>query len=349
MHVIEGHHLGLATAGSVWVLRAPARPRREHPFPGRLFYQQTPPFPPSDEGQGGPEGYPQQGGYNPPPFGTPAPGSGYGGYGAPPPGYPPYGPPSQGYPPGYPGYPPGYPGYPPGYGGQPPTPPRKKVNVGLIVGIVVGAVLVVCVGCFGLLYAVGRLAGDLSIATPTLSDPTSTPTPTVLFSDPLTAGATKITGGTQNCIVRSDGLHVHDNFACPVPAGTLTDVDVSVQVKQISGKTTAPYGIEVRRSGGGWDEFDIDSNSKYLIFKCTGQNCAKLVDFTANAAITGGLNTTNTLEVLAVGSHFDFYVNDAKVGGVDDPSFSAGRVDLSSGTGIEVVYTNLKITKPQSQ
>jgi len=333
----------LAAAGSAWVVRAGARPRREPLFLGRLFYQ--PPYPPSGEGQGRPEGYPQQGGY--PPFGAPAPGSGYGGYGAPQSGYPPeypqYGPPSQGFPPGYPGY--------PGYGGQPPTPPRRKVNVGLIVGIVVGAVLVVCGGCFGLLYAAGQLANNLPVATATDSGPTGTPTPTVIYSDPLTLGATSMTG-TQHCIVQSDGLHVHDNFACFVPAGTLTDVDMTVQVKQISGKTTAPHGIAVRRSSSGWYEFDITGNSEYVIAKCVGSTCATattLVDFTKSAAITGGLNATNTLEVRAVGSHFDFYVNGTKVGGVDDASFAAGEVGLSSDTGIEVVYTNLKITKPQSQ
>jgi hypothetical protein len=345
IHVFDGPHLGLAAAGSGRVLRARARLRREHTFPSRLFYQ-PPPFPPSGGGQGGPEGYPQQGGY--PPFGTPAPGSGYGGYDAPqpgnPPGYPQYGPPSQ-------GFPPGYPGYPPGYGGQPPTPPRRKINVGMIVGIVVGAILVACVGCVGLLYAAGQLANNLPVATATLSGPTPTPTPTVIYSDPLTAGATSM-GGTQHCVVQSDGLHVRDNFACFVPAGTLTDLDVTVQVKQISGKTTAPYGIEVRRSSGGWYEFDIDGNSEYVIAKCVGSTCTTattLVDFTKSAAINGGLNTTNTLKVRAVGSHFDFYVNSTKVGGADDATFSAGEVGLSSDTGIEVAYSNLKITKPQAQ
>ncbi len=345
MHVIEGHHLGFAGAGPARISLARVRQGQGHSFIGRFFYQQPPQFPPSGEGQGGPDGNPQQGGYAPPPFGAPAPGSEYGGYGAPPPGYPqgypPYGPSPQGFPPGY----------PPGYGGQPPTPPRKKTNVGLIVGIVVGAVLVVCVGCVGLLYAAGRLSGSISISTPTLSGPTATPTPTVLYSDPLTAGATSL-GGTQHCIPQSDGLHVHDNFACYVPAGTLTNVDVTVQVKQLSGKTIEPYGIEVRRSDSGWDEFDIDSNSKFIIFRCVGSACAtntRIVNYTASAAISGGLNTTNTLEVRAVGSHFDFYVNGTKVSGTDDTSFSAGVVGLSASSGIEVVYTDLKITKPQSQ
>jgi len=157
---------------------------------------------------------------------------------------------------------------------------------------------------------------------------------------------------TPHCIAQSDGLHVHDNFACLTQAGSLTNIDVTVQVKQINGDTTQPYGIEVRRSDSGWDEFDIDGNSRYVVFKCEDGDCTtstRVVDFTMSAAINGGLNATNALEVRAVGSHFDFYVNGTKVGVVDDASFAAGDVGLSANDGVEVVYTSLKITKPQAR
>jgi hypothetical protein len=212
---------------------------------------------------------------------------------------------------------------------------------------VLAAVLVVCGGAVGLLYVIGAQGETTSAATPTAGGLTPTLTETVIYSDPLTAGATNM-GGTEHCIAQSDGLHIHDNFGCSVPAGTLTDADVSVQVKQLSGKTTEAYGIAMRRSDAGWYEFDIDGNSKFVILNCPGaaQVCTKLVDFTASAAITGGLNATNTLDVRAVGSHFDFSVNGTKVGEIDDASYAAGRVDLGAATGVEVLYTGLKITKP---
>jgi hypothetical protein len=54
--------------------------------------------------------------------------------------------------------------------------------------------------------------------------------------------------------------------------------------------------------------------------------------------------------VRAVGAHFDFYVNNTKVGAIDDAGFSSGEVGLSTtAVGMEAAYTNLKITKPQSQ
>jgi TIR domain len=229
-----------------------------------------------------------------------------------------------------------------GFGGQPTTTPRKKVNVGLIVGTLVGAILIASVGYVGLLHAPGQLANNR---------PTPTPTPTVLYSDPLVVGKTSMVD-TPHCTAQSDGLHVHDNFACLTQKDSLIDIDVTVQVRQINCDTDLPYGIEVRRSDRGWIEFDIDGSSRYIVFKCEDGDCAtstRLVDHTSSAAIKEGLNATNKLEVRAVGSHFDFSVNGTRVGGVDDASFAAGDVGLSANDSVEVVYTSLKITKPQAR
>ncbi|MEU4802048.1 hypothetical protein [Actinosynnema sp. NPDC023587] len=69
----------------------------------------------------------------------------------PPPGPPGYGPPGHGAPQGPPGYgpPPGAPGHGPpgGYG-----PPPKKKRTGLVVGLAVGAVVLIVGGVFGKLY-----------------------------------------------------------------------------------------------------------------------------------------------------------------------------------------------------
>ncbi len=78
-------------------------------------------------------------------------------YGQPP--YPPGYPPPQGYPPtqGYPppqGYPPGYP--PPGL--PPPQRPRRR-HTGLIIGLVVGALVLLC--CCGGLYAAYQWGGSI--------------------------------------------------------------------------------------------------------------------------------------------------------------------------------------------
>ncbi len=122
-----------------------------------------PPYGPPGGGYGDPYGQPSGppgGGYDPygqqpgygDPYGQPS-GPPGGGYGQPsgPPGYDPYGQQQPGY-----GQPAGYGQQQPGYGGFPPAPPQqKKTNVGLIIGLVAGGlVLLLCVGC-GIFYYLG--------------------------------------------------------------------------------------------------------------------------------------------------------------------------------------------------
>jgi hypothetical protein len=185
-----------------------------------------------------------------------------------------------------------------------------------------------------------------SAATPTPAGPTPTPTPTVIYQNTLTT-ASSDWQSDQNCFFGSDGYHIKGSFLCFAPAGTLGDLDMSVQVKQISGPTTNAYGIALRRpSSGNRYEFDIDSNSKWLFVKCVNDNCTNLSDFTATSAISGGLTAANTLRVRAVGSHFDFFVNGTQVGQTDDTTFTSGDVGLGGTDGSEVVFSNLKIIKP---
>jgi hypothetical protein len=153
----------------------------------------------------------------------------------------------------------------------------------------------------------------------------------------------------QDCFYGAGGYHIKSSVICFAPAGTLTNVDVSVQVKQIKGQTTIAYGIILRGdTTGGFYEYDLDSNSKWLFRKCNDTACTKIVDFTANAAIQGGLNTTNTMQVKALGSHFDFFVNGTQVGQADDSTYTTGKVGLGGSDNIEVVYSNIKIIRPNA-
>jgi hypothetical protein len=140
------------------------------------------------------------------------------------------------------------------------------------------------------------------------------------------------------------------------PIGNQADVDVKVQVKQISGQTIEPYGLAIRADGPPSNSpnlryaFDIESDGKWVVARCdglaNGDNtilCTDLAHNTANDAIRGGLNVTNTLEVKARGSHFDFYVNRVSVGGADDSTYISGRVGLECGQNAECVFTNLTV------
>jgi hypothetical protein len=190
-------------------------------------------------------------------------------------------------------------------------------------------------------------------ATATTAAPTPTPGPTIIYQDPLTSPSSGWTNDpAYGCFFGSDGYHVTGvlvGFAgneCIVPTplalGELYDVDISVQVKQISGPTTQLYGIGTRRD----HRFDIEGDGKWTFRACFTPPCKTVVGLTANPAIHTGLGAANTLEMRAVGVHIDFFVNGTKVGQVYDPTASNASgvtLDGSSG-GFEFVFSNLKIT-----
>lgn len=336
----------------------PPTPQPQYPAPG-ASYGETP-------GQPGVPPQPAPPGYGTPPppgYGVQAPPSGYGmppqqpGYGAPAP-QSGYGPPQQ---PGapYPGYgqaaPPSYPMQPgqPGWQqyapGGPPQPPKRS-RTGLIVGVIITIVVIIVACSAGGLYLASQAGNltttDIGVATAT-AGPSPTPSPTVLYQNTLTSSQSDWLDDGSNCFFKSDGYHITNGYVCFAPIGDQGNVNISVQVKQTTGKTTDPYGIAFRYADNDDNyAFDIDSNGKWVFFKCTKTTCDALVDYTANSAIHGGLNTQNTLEVHATGSHYDLFVNSTKVGQVDDASYTTGRVGLHSSTDTENVFTNLTVSKP---
>jgi hypothetical protein len=180
-----------------------------------------------------------------------------------------------------------------------------------------------------------------------------TPTPTVIYSTSL-AGTQTGWANDTHCTPMADGYHINDGYICFAPAGSLTDSDITVSVKQISGPTTYPYGIAFRIGSGASEtqhyEFDIDGNSKWVLIACPTSinSCTEKVPFTANSSIRGGLNAANQLEVRAVGAHFDFFVNGTQVGQTDDTTLTSGQVGLAGANNGAVVFTNLVITQPAS-
>lgn len=337
-------------------------------------YNPYPPSAPQDPsaGSGAPQNpppynpYGQYGGYAPPSgYGQPAPPSGYGqpappsGYGqpAPPSGYgQPYGY-GQAAPPSYPmtpGYAPS--GYP--QGPMAPLPERKKSRTGLIVGIVVAVVVLLAACGGGTVWAV-RTLGQSAITnlsgTPTVSasstqtttSATATPNETAIYGESFASNADGWAQDPGSCFLDKDGYHIKDGYICYAPIGDQSDVSISVTVQQVKGPTTWPYGIVFRDTADHADyQFMIDSNSKWVFFKCSSDNCANTIDYTGNSSIHGGLHTTNTLKVTAVGSHFEFFVNDTRVGTFDDSAYTSGGVGIGVGNNVEAVFTDFIVSRP---
>lgn len=206
----------------------------------------------------------------------------------------------------------------------------------------------------GSLVAVLALSSCGNSTTPTgqTATPTApaTPTPRALFQDPLTSNVNgwptgSVDGGS--CAFAADGLHITNNTVCFAPAGTFTDFSLTVQVTQIKGPLHYANGVMFRSPPGDSLDgyvFGIQSDGNWAFLKLVKGEGNMLHDFTDSAAIARGLNATNTLQVVAKGSHFTFYANGVQVGSFNDTTFASGEVGLHGGEGIEVVYRNLKIS-----
>jgi hypothetical protein len=195
-------------------------------------------------------------------------------------------------------------------------------------------------------------ASNVPTATAAVSAPTPTLGPAIIYQDPLTLpSANWPNDPSTGCSFGSGGYHVKGANFCIIPpenytnaGGELGNADISVQVKQIGGPPTHLYGIGLRFGTGFLYRFDITSDGKWTFRLCHLANCTVGVGLTANPAIHAGLSAANMLEVRAVASHFDFFVNGTKVGQADDSTSVAGPAALGGADGIEVVFSNLKIT-----
>lgn len=181
--------------------------------------------------------------------------------------------------------------------------------------------------------------------------PTATPAPTatpnlIIYQDALNGSTKSDWTNDSHCFFGSDGYHIKGSFICYAPSDKAGDAVVTVSVKQISGAVTNAFGLVIRRpSAGNYYEFLIDANGKWIFNKVVNGTSSTIVDFTANPAITAGLNQVNTISVQAQGSHFVFKVNGAQVGTADDTTFTTGDTGLSGNDNTEIVYTNLSISK----
>ena len=274
---------------------------------------------------------------------------------------PAYGQPAPGSVPLAPGYPPpGY-GYPPGFAPpwlpQPrPAPPRKS-NTGLIVGIIALVVIlvVVCTGGLILLVRAGAHnnppagAPNLAGATATAAA-TATGSGQVLLNDPLTSNTNGWPDDSGRCFFKADGYHIAQGTICYAPVGEVNDISITVQAKQVSGSVTGSYGIVFRRvSTGNYYAFEIDGQGEWTFYKVVNDQATPIQAYTVNAAITRGVNASNTLRVVAKGSHYDFYVNATLVGSQDDTTYGVtGKCGMDADSQVEVAYTNLTISTVQS-
>lgn len=220
-----------------------------------------------------------------------------------------------------------------------PLPERKKRRTGLIVGIV-ALVAVVLAACTW-----GVVATVQALHLPTQSaQPRETPVPIYdnTFLSPMPGWL-----DTNYCFQKDDGYHIVSNAMCFAPLGNQSDVDVRVQVHQLSGPTNYATGIVFRALESGdyynYYKFGITSSGYWVFFKCTPSKCDQLITYRRSSAIQTGIGADNTLEIYVKGTHMDFFVNSIAVGSIDDSSYGFGWIGLSGSYNGECVFTYLSI------
>ncbi len=132
---------------------------------------------------------------------------------------------------------------------------------------------------------------------------------------------------------------------------TFGDFALEVDATQRAGPAESSYGILFRIvDGQQFYRFDITGNGLYMIERHNNDGTwTRLVpDWTPTSAIVQGLNQTNRLRVLAVGSSLTFYVNGILLTTISDATYTSGAIALDAGTfggaNMQVSFDNLAIT-----
>lgn len=211
--------------------------------------------------------------------------------------------------------------------------------VGLVAILVLAAA-----SAFGLAFYSLNAPAHVFSGLPATAVPTSTATPTIMFSDPLTSNAYGWSSD-QHCFFRADGYHIRNGWMCYAPAGEFTDSVVTVQAKEISGGTGYPYGIVFRvQAPGNYYNFMVYGDQHWAFWVCLKGKCSQATGFVYNAALHPGHNAVNTFTVKIQGSHFTFSANGTVLGNAKDNSIAQGRTGLVAGDNLEAVFTHFLIT-----
>ena len=151
---------------------------------------------------------------------------------------------------------------------------------------------------------------------------------------------------SDGCSFERDGLHVSAGAICMPDIAEQGDVTLTVQTKLAHGNGASAFGIVFRYTGqGNYYFFGIDADGEWQFYKAVDDQIMPIFNATQDPAILLGINTLNTIEVRAKGTHFDFYVNGVAVKSTDDSTYASGQWGLAAPQGIEAVYTNIALVK----
>jgi hypothetical protein len=105
---------------------------------------------------------------------------------------------------------------------------------------------------------------------------------------------------------------------------SVSDFYLSAELQRISGPEDCSYGIAFRvKDDNNFYLFLISDTQYFSVYRINNGIWKTLLDWRYSSAI--GPERINRIEMVAQGSHFDFWVNEKLVGAVDDNLIKTGR------------------------
>ena len=256
------------------------------------------------------------------------------------------------------------------YAGQ----PRKKSRAWIWVLLILGLVIVICSGGFGLLAYIGYKV-DQENSNKTVSANSSTNTTTGTTGNKSTS--TTSTSSTRSDITTVDfnmftksfsiyGTTTYDGDELKVKAGSLAayyvlatpdksdykseEADTSITVRNTTGAAcTHGYGLVFHSDPTPLEQdyaFLIDTKrQKYTLVRHEPDKERGVIAWTSSTAINGG-TAENTLEVRDHDKTIDLYINDTKVNSVPNTfGYPSGVVGIYVGQGPEIAFKDFQIKR----
>jgi hypothetical protein len=263
------------------------------------------------------------------------------------------------------------------------SPHRRRVKRGLIVTTVtLVLIIVVGLTLFALYKAriLPTLAHTQPTVTPVVTpsptitprptpSPTPTPTPTIAdqsnpyyssmgnltLDDPMTTGSSK--GDWQNfskndagetCTYENDGYHVIEPNAntylpCHAYNNNASYSNFTFEVQMIILKGGCG-GISLRDGSAGHAYyFGVCQDGNVSFQRYDGLDSVQTIYQSNTSALHTGLNQSNTIAVVANGSHFDLYINQQHIASGPDDKYSSGAFGVSANSNSEVVYSHARL------
>lgn len=181
----------------------------------------------------------------------------------------------------------------------------------------------------------------------------------VLYANSMTSsGGGWIDDGSQ-CYFSAQGYHVYTALThavvwCYSNQQQYTDAIITAQARLLHGDI---YGLMFRLNpdSKAFYVLELNSHSEYRFVRAFGRNPLQwltLIDWTYSSSILSGYGSTNTILVVATGSHFRFYINKQLiVSSFIESSYLSGLIGFlvggDSNGGAEAVFSNVWIFQKQ--